>query len=68
MAGANSRLVSAREMYSNSETLSDAADDIRCAADVLHNERLTAIAHELDNIAAAIRLEAANKAHEAAER
>lgn len=68
MAGANSKLMSAREMYSNSEVLSDAAEDIRSAADLLHNEKLKTLAYELENIAAAIRTEAANKAHEAAER
>lgn len=66
MAGANTRLVSAREMYSNSETISDAADDLRSAGDLLKHERIKAIAYELEDIAAAIRTEAANKAHEAA--
>lgn len=65
MSGANPKLVSARELYRNSESLSDAADDIRCAADLLRNDRLQAIAYEIDNIAAAVRLDAANKAHEA---
>jgi hypothetical protein len=55
-------------MYSNSETLSDAADDIRQTAEALRNERLKVIAYELENIAATIRTEAANKAHDAVSR
>lgn len=65
MAEANSQLMSAREMYRNSEVLSDAADDIRSAADLLQNERLKTLAYELENIAAFIRTESANKAHTA---
>lgn len=68
MAGANSKLMSAREMYSNAETVSDAAEDIRSAGGLLHNDRLKKISYELDNIAAIIRTEAANKAHEAVDR
>lgn len=65
MAGANSKLLSARELYSHSESVSDAAEDLRCAADILRNDRLKTIAYELENIADAMRTEAANKAHEA---
>lgn len=65
MAGANSTLTSAREMYRNSETLSDAADDVRSAADLLRNDRLKAIAIELENIASSIRTDAANQAYNA---
>lgn len=68
MAGANSMLVTARELYSSSEAVSDAADDIRSAASLLRNDRLGVIAYELETIALSIRTEAANKAHEAANR
>lgn len=64
MAGATSKLVSARERYSNAENISDAADDLRTAGNLCGIDRLSAIAYELDNIAASLRTAALAEAND----
>lgn len=65
MAGANTKLVSARELHSAAEEISDIAEDLRSKAAICRSERLPVIANELDDIAALYRTQALDTANKA---